>query len=471
MRVLLINPPMLVDEKPKFPSFGMTYIYHALRTHGYETVFLDIDAYRYSREYVLDFIRENRPDVIGIGGLVMVYPYLTWLVPEIRKISPHIKIALGGPMASSLKERCFERLDVDFIVIGEGEITIVELLDAVKGGEDISKVKGIGFKNEGKVIFTGPRPLMPDLSGVPFFDDTLFPMEDFLKSSGGVFQIHVQRGCPSNCTFCFNAFRVVSRRVRYRPVPHVLGELKAFKAKYKNQIRLFALAGECVTLNKEWLRDFSQGLIEAKLNINYRITSRVDTIDEERLEWLRRSGCSIIAFGLESGSNDILRIMRKNSTPENGLRAVHLARKYIPHVETSIMLGYVGENRKTLDETVCFCKKLGIRPAIFYATPFPGTELYDMALQRRRILDEEGYLMGLDKRVIFVLDLNLTDMEDKDARSSIVAANKEIERYYFVRSLLNFDIVKDIFSGLAKYGLREFSRRVWRKSFFLLRKN
>ncbi|MDO8662385.1 MAG: radical SAM protein [Candidatus Omnitrophota bacterium] len=471
MKVLLINPPMLVDEKPKFPSFGMAYIYHALRSAGYETALLDIDAYRYPKEYVLDFIRANQPDVIGLGGLVTVYPYLAWLVPEARKIFPDIKIALGGPVASSLRERCFERLAVDFIVVGEGELTVVQLLNALQGKENILQVNGIGFKDSGKVIFTEPRPLMPDLSGVPFFDDTIFPMEDFLKRSSGVFQIHVQRGCPSNCTFCFNAFRVVSRKVRYRPVSHILRELKSFKEKYKEKISLFALAGECVTMNREWLRDFSQGLIEAELNINYRVTSRVDTIDEERLEWLRRSGCSTISFGLESGSSDILRIMRKNSTPEKGLRAVHLARKYIPHVEVSIMLGYVGENRKTLDETVSFCKKLGIRPVIFYATPFPGTELYSMALQKRRILDEESYLMGLDKKVISALNLNLTDMEDKDARSLIIAAHKEIERYYFVRSLFNFEVVKNIFYGLAKNGPRESCRRIWRKSLFLLRKD
>ena len=299
-KILLINPPMDSDSgPPKFVSFGIAYIAQKLQSYGHEVEVIDIDAHRFPEEEVSELIRNKSFDVAAIGGLVTVYPYLYWLVPEIRKLKPDCKILLGGGIATSLKKRCFEKFDIDYEVIGEGEISIVELLKELRGDKNLSSVKGIAFRNNGEIVFTEPQPLMPTLDDVPRFDDSFFPMEELIKNSRGVFQVHTQRGCPYACTFCTNNFRGVSRKVRYRPVNDVIDEIEFFKNKYPD-IKLFALSGELIMVNKRWIIDFCQEVLRRKLKINYRVTSGVGTIDEERLDWLKKSGCSIISFGTES---------------------------------------------------------------------------------------------------------------------------------------------------------------------------
>jgi anaerobic magnesium-protoporphyrin IX monomethyl ester cyclase len=455
MKMLLINPPMQIDSKPEIPPLGIAYVAQELKRNGYAVEILDIDSNRFLKEEVSLFIRKSSPDIIGIGGLVTVYPYLTWLVPEIRRLRIRTEIILGGAVASSLKERCFRTLDIDYVVIGEGEVTIVELLKTLGAAGDLYSVRGIGFRDKSdrdKIIFTQDRPLMPSLDSVPIFDDTPFPMERLLKNTKGTLQIHVQRGCPSRCTFCFNCYRVVSGKVRYRPVRNVIDEIEFFKAKFGSKVNLFALSGECITMNKNWLIDFCRELMKRKLNIRYRVTSRVDTIDEERLEWLKRSGCATMSLGLESGSEKILRIMKKDATAEQGRKAALLAKKYIPEIEACIILGYLGEDAQTLAQTVDFCKEIGIRPALFFATPFPGTELYRSAVEKGRIKDEEAYLMGLDRTLTFNLSLNLTDMPDEEAFSALKSAANEIERYYLSREIKSLKVSRRIWAKVKEDG-------------------
>ena len=415
---------------------------------------LDIDGCRYSKEGVYEFVKNTPVDIVGIGGLSTVYPYLFFLVPLIRELHPHAKIVLGGAVASSMKEKCFAKFDIDYEVIGEGEETMVDLLREIQTTGNYNSIKGIGYKrSDGEVVFTGNRMLMPSLDNVPMFDDSLFPMESYLRESGGYLQVHTQRGCPFSCTFCFNNFRVVSGGARYRPFEHVVDEIEYFKGKYGNIINTYALSGECVTADKGWIIDFCKEVLRRNLRINYRVTSRVDTFDKEMLEWLKKSGCRIMLIGVESGSKKILKIMKKGIIPEKAKSAVSLSRKYIKVIEASMILGYIGEDRDTLRETVVFSKKLGVKPFVMFATAFPGTELYRMALEKGKIKDEEEYLMGLDAEDIGMLKLNLTDIPDAEAKKTLLSARKEIYNYYnFTRPwLLIIAIINRIkYSGFWK---------------------
>lgn len=436
MKILLINPPVQVNTKPEIPSLGLSCITHALRGKGHAVDVLDIDGYRYPKERVTEFIKSSSAPVVGIGGLATVYSYLHWLVPEIKRLKPHVEIVLGGAVASSLRERCFQRLSIDYEVIGEGEITITELVKEIATSRNFERVNGIGYRSQsGEIVFTKSRPLMESLDNVPMLNDELFPMETYLENAKGFMQIHAQRGCPHACTFCFNCYRVVSDKVRYRPFHKVVNEIEYFQKKYKNKTRVFVISGECITMNKKWLIDFCKEIIKRKLKVKYRVTSRVDTIDREKLEWLKKSGCKIISLGLESGSDKILKIMNKQATVEQGRRAVALAKKYIGFVETFIIYGYAGETRDTLRETVRFCKKINNPTSTYIATPFPGTVLYKLALKKGRIKDEEEYLAKLDTTLTYrpSIYLNLTDMPDEEAKSAIKKAMLEVTLYYYIR--------------------------------------
>lgn len=432
MNVLLINPIMGINDLTGVPPLGIYYIYHSLREEGHSVQILDIDGCRYSKERVYEFVKNTPVDIVGIGGLSTVYPYLFFLVPLIKKLHPDAKIVLGGAVASSMKEKCFEKFDIDYEVIGEGEETMVELLREIQTTGNYDSIKGIGYKrNGGEVVFTEKRSLMPSLDKVPMFDDGLFPMESYLRNASGVFQVHTQRGCPHGCTFCFNNFRVVSSGVRYRPFEQIVDEIEFFKRKYGNKIKIYALSGECVTADKEWIIGFCKEVLRRNLKISYRITSRVNTIDKEILGWLKKSGCRNMSLGVENGSKKILKIMKKGIIPEKAKSAVLLSKKYIKVLEVTIILGYIGEDRDTLRETVEFSKKLGVKPSIFFATAFPGTELYKMALEKGKIKDEEEYLMSLGTKNIGRLALNLTDIPDAEAKKILLGAKKDIVNYYY----------------------------------------
>ena len=436
MNILLISPPVQVNVKPEIPSLGLSYIAHELKKNAHAVEVLDIDGYRYQKEEVTKRIKNSDANVIGIGGLATIYSYLRWLVPEIKRLKPDAEIILGGAVASSLREKCFRLLDIDYEVIGEGEITIVELIKEMASSRNFASVEGIGYRSkDGEIAFTKRRPLMESLDNVPMFDDELFPMETYLENARGFMQIHAQRGCPHACTFCFNCYRVVSDKVRYRPFYEVVNEIEYFQKKYKNKVKHFVISGECITANKEWLIDFCKEIIKRKLKIKYRVTSRVDTLDSEKLKWLKKSGCKIISLGLESGSDKILKIMNKGATIQQGKEAVALAKKYIGFVETFIIYGYAGETRETLKETVKFCKEINNPTSTYIATPFPGTVLYKIALKKGRIKDEEQYLMKLDTTLTYrpSVYLNLTDMPDSEAKSAIREAILEVTLYYYIR--------------------------------------
>ena len=460
MKILLINPPMQINRKPTFHPLGIFYISQELKRNGYDAEILDIDGYRYPKYEVSKILKGADSDLFAIGGLATVYPYLYWLVPEIKRLKPKAKIILGGAIASSLSERCFEKFDIDYEIIGEGEITIIELLKEMRTTKNFNQVKGIGYRGkEGKIIFTEKRPLMPSLDDVPMFKSDFLPMESYLQNTKGTLQIHTQRGCPWSCTFCFNCFRVTSSKVRYRPFNKVVDEIEFFKNKYGDKIKLFAISGECITMNKEWIVNFCKEILKRKLKIKYRVTSRVDTIDKEKLGWLKKSGCNIISLGLESGSDKILKIMKKGASVEQNRKAVLLTKKFIKHIEAYIMLGYAGETKETLRETVKFCKEISVRPDIFFATAYPGTELYKMASEKGRIKDDEEYLMGLDTTLILDPSLNLTDMPDNEAKDELKAAIHDVRRhYYFTQPLVT---VRNLFISLKEKGCKSTLNKIF----------
>jgi radical SAM superfamily enzyme YgiQ (UPF0313 family) len=455
MNILLVNCPTSKIAEPAIQPFGLFYIYDALTKNGYNCDILDIDGHGYSKEEVSAFIKKNPHDIVGIGGLATIYPYLHWLIPEIKRINPKAEIILGGAVSSSLSKRCFEAFDIDFEVIGEGEVTIVELIKEITTGRRFDHVKGIVYKKDGEVVFNEKRPLMKSLDHLPRFDENLFPIENYLKHLGGYFHIHTERGCPHNCTFCYNNFRVVSNRVRYRPYKDVVDEIEYLFKKYNKEIKIFNLSGECITANKKWLIKFCKELIKREIKIKYRVNSRVDTIDEERLEWLKKSGCEIISFGIESGSNKILKIINKKITPEQGKKAVSLAKKYIKNVKPSFMLGYLGEDKYTLRKTVKYIKQLKVPPGVFYTTVFPGTELYKLAVERGKIKNEEEYLMRVDMLDFNKYSLNLTTFADEDAENILKNAYNSIANYYALRRPWL------LFSRLKNKGIRWTAKKVF----------
>lgn len=179
MRILLINPPYETDLSPGSFPLGLGYISSVLVEGGHKVKVLDIKALRYSRIHVEEIISNSidQFDVVGISGLVTIYSYIKWLAETIKKYNPSIPIVVGGSIASSIPELLLNKTKVDIACIGEGEITIKELIEALEDSKSLTGVKGIYFKQDGHVYSTPPRGLCKNLDSIPFPRWDLFPIE------------------------------------------------------------------------------------------------------------------------------------------------------------------------------------------------------------------------------------------------------------------------------------------------------
>jgi len=440
-----------LSKPPEIFPFGLGYISGVLLEAGHEVDVLDINAKRIPEDIVLKKIKESDYDIIGIGGLITTYKYVKWLTHEIKKIKPKTKIVLGGGVGAAIPELAFEKMNTDFIVMGEGEITITELLDKI---DKPNSVKGICYKENGVVHRTPERELIKDLDTIPFPAWDSFPMDIYtrpISRSGWVKRSDMLygRGCPFMCTFCWHNFGHTNR---LRSNDNVIEEIKLLKDKY--DIKYIEFDDDCITTNREHLIEFCNRMMEEKLGLKWECSSRVNLIDEEMLRIMKKAGCNNITYGIESGSQKMLNSMRKGTTVEQGKRAIELTKKVGMRPHAGFMVGTVGETKETIQETVKFWKDINIasqRMEIFFTTPFPATQLYNYAKERGLIKNEDKYIEKLGDVADFTI--NLTDMSDEELMNLRNQAVKECDislvkwAYDYYRCFGGLSLIK---SGIDK---------------------
>lgn len=415
MKILLINPPIREWAKPNVLPLGLGYIASALRSSGNEVEIMDINAYRWSPEEVEEQIKKADFDIAGIGGIVTVYKYVKWLTQIIKKYHAGKHILVGGSVGTSIPHVVLEKTGADVVCIGEGEVTVVELVEAIKNNRDLSGIDGIWFKGQGGKIHRNKnrKPIKDmDTISLPAWD--LFPMDIYLKNPVGApnrnkwidgtsegntvlsMNLSGTRGCPYKCIYCYHDF--MGHGYRHRSPQNIITEMKALNEKYG--VGYFHFIDDEFCMKKNFVYDFCRAV---KSELNGRITwgcaGRVNLMTEDLIAAMVDAGCVLIAYGIESGSQRMLDAMKKGVSVEQAKEAIRLTKKYLGWADCSFMIGTPGESRETVMETVNFCKELDLTPeVIFFTTPYPGTELYKMALTQGKIADEEEYILGLGEQ-------------------------------------------------------------------------
>ena len=439
MKILLINPVIREWAKPNvFPS-GLGYIASVLRNSGHEVKVMDINAYRWKPETVEDKIKNADFDVVGIGAIVTVYSYVKWLISVLKKYHPEKKIIIGGSVGTSIPHIVLEKTEADIVCIGEGEKTAVELIDALQNNRDLSGVKGIWYKdNNNELHQTDKRDPVENLDELPLPAWDLFPMNIYLENpvgapnrnkwidgdteEGGPLTMNLMgtRGCPYQCIYCYHDFMGAGHR--FRSPENIINEMKVLYERY--DLRYFHFIDDEFCMNKEFVFDFCKKIKEEfKDTVTWACTGRVNLMTEEMIAALADSGCVLIGYGIESGSQRMLDAMKKRVTVEQAKKAIQLTKKYLGWADCSLLIGTPGENRETIQESIDFCKEMELNPeVIFFATPYPGTELYRMALQQGKIKDEEDYVLNLGEQgeKIRVNFSELSDEELWDAQEYMI---------------------------------------------------
>ena len=432
MNILLINPPIREWSKPNVFPLGLGYIASVLLQEKHKVEILDINAFRYSKIEVEDKIRTTQFDIVGIGGIITTYKYTKWLVSIIKKYHPEKKIIIGGSVGSSIPQLIIERNPVDIVCIGEGEQTIKELIRKLENNEDPNTVNSIAYKDkDGNFKQTSKRRPMLNLDKVPFPAWELWPMDIYIKNpvgapnrnkwldgSGGngilSMNLNASRGCPYHCIYCYHDFMGVQYRVR--SPENIIQEIKLLYERYG--ITYFHFTDDEFVMKRDFVYNFcsQMDLLSKKLNtkITWGCTGRVNLMDELIISAMSKAGCISIGYGIESGSQRMLDFIEKQVTVEQAKNAIRLTQEYLGWADVSFMIGYPGEDNKTIKETLNFCKELNLEPeVIFFLTPYPGTKLYDISLRNGLIKDEEEYVLGLGEQGE-IIQVNFTDYSNEE---------------------------------------------------------
>lgn len=339
-------------------------------------------------------IEKYAPDVIGMSVLTPSADIVCEISRNIRTIFPHIKIVMGNMHASLFSDDVLTQGYADFVVHREGEIAMPELLKALENKNSFESVKGISFKKNNVIVNNPMMPHIDGLDAIPFPAWDLFPMDKYstdprteVKKNVVEMMILATRECPNQCTFCSSRTdRSLGSQYRMRNPKSVVDEMVYMNEKYGSDI--FSFVDLAFPLVRKHAVELCNEIINRGLDkkIKWVTECRVKPLDEELLALMKKAGCARVCFGIESGNNEILKLLKKNFTVEDVRKAVRMAHKAGLDVDGMFMIGLPGETAETITETIDFAIELNVRYAIFNIfVPYPGCELYDILKSQDKI--------------------------------------------------------------------------------------
>lgn len=365
MKILLINP-----EEPKgspfggkvlTPPIGLMYIAAVLENAGFDVQILDSNLLCLSERQLSLEIKQAAPDIVGISvDCIRLYPSLA-IANSIKALFHNrVPVVMGGPHVNVRYESVLGHPEVDFVVFGEGEYTMLELCQAIASKKPVDSILGLGFKENGQIRINPSRPLVENLDDLPLPARHLVPMAkyprkgDYIKNRV-VDQVHTSRGCPFNCTFCSNTY-VWGKKFRFRSAENVLKETRELIKKYGASGIYFR--EDCFTIKRERVVEICEGIRREGWDIKWELESRVDTVDRELLKIMHDAGCESIWFGVESANQRTLDLMNKKITVEQTRQVFRWCKEVGIKAGASIMFGIPYETIDDMKRTAQFVKEI-----------------------------------------------------------------------------------------------------------------
>ncbi len=386
---------MWEGEDDTLYPLGLAYLGAVLEKNNYKTDILNLTYSKWEDvvEKVREKIEREKPDFFGISILSNSRISALKLLKIVKEVSPKTIIIAGGVHTTFLYDQILNNYPVDFTILGEAEITLVELLDSINNKKPISKfkkIKGIAFKHNEEIIKTEPRERIRDLDSLPL------PKHDFFKNTIRKFNtvyMLTSRGCPFGCSFCPSS-AYWGRCMIQRSAKNVFKEMKYLIKKFPNIEQIYFMDDEFICNNKRII-DLCKMILKDKMKIKWKCLGRVSSLNEEILGWMKRAGCIEVIFGVESGSQHILDNIGKKVKVSQIINAFKICEKYKIKTAFLSIVGLPGENSKSAMETALLAKKLRVatEPAILIV--FPGTEVYRLAKEKGLITDDYWLSEGL----------------------------------------------------------------------------
>ncbi len=379
MRIALVNPCADLELQTHRHGVGhlcLCYVAACLLRDGHDVRVIDAKTERLPVSVVVDRIGDSAPSIVGVTAMTHEITHAAQICAAVKQVCPRCVTIVGGPHATALPERTLREFrGIDVAVRGEGERTACELAAAVNAGaarSDWSAIAGMAFRNGDEVCLTPTRPETTDLDALPFPAWELFPRKAH-------WPLYAGRGCPFRCAFCQ---RVLGGRIRMRSVDNVLAEIDELEA--RTGIRASWFQDETFGASRSWTHEFLDRLIARSERKGYvwrwKANFRANLTDPALYRKMRRAGCKMLDFGIESGSAVILKRIHKDITLEQARRAIRAARAAGIRTNAFFIIGHPGENWATALQTARFAARVGADDiAVGVMVPYPGTEIWEMA--------------------------------------------------------------------------------------------
>jgi radical SAM superfamily enzyme YgiQ (UPF0313 family) len=432
-KVLLIVHDVYQDDN-EFP-LGIGYLASVLVKAGHSVEIYSQDVFHYTNEELVLFLDSHSFDMIGIG--FRSARYVETIRPLIKVANEHkknAKIVLGGAGFTPIPEYILNDTKSDIGVLGEGEKIIVTLLEAILNNSDLSKIKGIAFRNGNKITITEREEPIKNLDEIPFPAWDLFPMEEYatcLNLIGGnkdrTFSLVSSRGCINKCSFCYR----LEKGIRLRSMNNLFEEMKILVEKYG--INYFYFRDEMLFPNKKRIKEFVKMIKKLKITIKFCFPARVELgKDKEILKMLKNAGCQEVSYGIESLDQNVLNLMGKNVTVEDNYTAIRNTIESGMNVGMCFIWGNEGDTLESLNKIVDFllnCENQSELRTIRPPTPYPGSPIYYKAIKEGQLKDTSDFFDKFknSERII----VNFTKLSNEEIHLALFEANSKLIRNYF----------------------------------------
>ena len=388
LKIALILPEFNEGFKQESVPLNLSYLGSVLEKEGYYVKGFNLDIEKISDKNIKSF------NVFGVTFPTSVFPSAVSLIKKIKKINPSAIIIVGGSHSTTLSGNCLKVKEIDFVIVSDGEVSLVELMKYFEGKTSLKKVPNLVYRSHGKIIHNKIE-MIKDLDQIPFpakhiFDISLYPNKQ--KAYGDII---ASRGCPFCCTNCKPALDKISS-YRIRKPKKVVEEMKWLKEKYG--VRHFSFSDSELVGPKPWVKKFTQELINQKLRITYSCNGRTDQVDKEILLLLKKSGCVFIGFGIESGSQEVIdKILKKGISLEKSKQVIAESEKIGIGTGAWFMIGIPGENEGQVWQTIRFSQELASSIIeINIATPWPDTGFFNISKKNNWLIS--GNLSKLNEK-------------------------------------------------------------------------
>lgn len=461
MLILLIQPPPR-EGYPNFegPYLSLSNLSAFLETNGHKVVIKDFFVDEYIEDEFLKYLGSSKPDLIGITSFTRNYFQTQRMVKNIKKEFWQYPIVIGGPHSTALPANVLKD-GADFVIRGEGEFSILELIDSISEKKYPGTILGLSFKSDGNFVHNPDRPPMKDINSLPIPAYHLFPMARYRQRmfvthySPKAIILSTSRGCPYQCVFCQR--NLLGLKLRTRNLDQVFAEIELLYKDYG--YRYFVFADECFGLNPEYLIEFlnRMEIFRKRMPVFWSCQRRADSLSSVAIfKLMRKAGCIYISFGIETGHPYSTSLIKKGIDISRAVLTIRMAQNSgIPLVVGSFIIGFPWETKEMIEKTISFGTSLPLTHITFnIATPLPGTELWDYSL-KAGLIDED---------IIFRNPLDFLHP---------VFTTKEFDKTYLekaiIRAHVKFFFKKILYEIMHWYRLfiRFFCVKSWRLGFVL----